>query len=420
MGQTLVEYRGTYRQVLNNGIVVIATENPAADIIAARIFFRTGSRYEPKEKSGISNLLATVLTKGTDKLSSFEIAERVESVGARLSADTTSDYFLVGVKTVSEDFVDILKLAAELIRSPSFPETEIELEKRITIQAIRSQLEQPFAVAFSQLREIVYRDHPYALSTLGTQETLSDINRQDILQFHQTYFRPDNMIISIAGRIVPEEAIALLEKVFGDWQNPTKPLPNLSLPKVNSQPCQALIPQDTQQSIVMLAYLASKVQHPDYATLKLLNTYLGNGLSSRLFVELREKRGLAYDVSAFYPTRIDDSYFVVYIGTAPQNTAIAREGLKMEVDRLATIQLSEEELQAAKNKLLGQYALGKQTNGQIAQIFGWYETLGLGIEFDSHFQENVAAVTVKDAQKVAHKYFGDPYVSITGPKEAIE
>jgi predicted Zn-dependent peptidase len=159
------------------------------------------------------------------------------------------------------------------------------------------------------------------------------------------------MIISIAGRIVPEEAIALLEKIFGDWQNPTKPLPNLSLPKVNSQPCQALIPQDTQQSIVMLAYLASKVQHPDYATLKLLNTYLGNGLSSRLFVELREKRGLAYDVSAFYPTRIDDSYFVVYIGTAPQNTAIAREGLKMEVYRLATIQLSEEELQAAKNKL---------------------------------------------------------------------
>lgn len=415
-----MEYRGTYRQVLNNGIVVIATENPAADIIAARIFFRTGSRYEPKEKSGISNLLATVLTKGTDKLSSFEIAESVESVGARLSADTTSDYFLVGVKTVSEDFVDILKLAAELIRFPSFPETEIELEKRITIQAIRSQLEQPFAVAFSQLREIVYRDHPYALSTLGTEKTLSDINRQDILQFHQTYFRPDNMIISIAGRIAPEQAIALVEKIFGDWQNPTQPLPNLTLPKVNSQPCEALIPQDTQQSIVMLAYLASKVQNPDYATLKLLNTYLGNGLSSRLFVELREKRGLAYDVSAFYPTRIDDSYFVVYIGTSPQNTAIAREGLKMEVDRLATIQLSEDELQAAKNKLLGQYALGKQTNGQIAQVYGWYETLGLGIEFDSHFQENVAAVTVKESQKVAHKYFGDPYVSIVGPKEAIE
>jgi len=413
-----VEYRGTFRQVLNNGIVVIATENPAADIIAARIFFRSGSRYEPREKSGISNLLAAVLTKGTGKLSSLEIAEKVESVGARLSADTTSDYFLVGVKTVSEDFADILKLTGELIRNPSFPETEIELEKRIAIQGIRSQLEQPFAVAFSNLREIVYRDHPYALSTLGTEETLASINRADILNFHQTYFRPDNMIISIAGRIVPEEAIALVEKVFGDWQPPAQDLPNLTLPKVNSQPCESLIPQDTQQSIVMLAYLASKVKNPDYATLKLLNTYLGNGLSSRLFVELREKRGLAYDVSAFYPTRIDDSYFVVYMGTSPQNTAIAREGLKMEVDRLVTIPLDEEELQAAKNKLLGQYALGKQTNGQIAQIFGWYETLGLGIDFDDRFQENVAAVTAEVAQEVARKYFADPYVSIVGPKEA--
>ena len=414
-----MEYRGTYRQTLNNGIVVIATENPAADIIAARIFFRTGSRYEPRKKAGLFNLLATVLTKGTDELSSLEIAERVESVGARLSSDTTADYFLVGIKTVSEDFVEMLKLTAELMRSPTFPETEIELEKRITIQGIRSQLEQPFAVAFSHLREIVYRDHPYALSTLGLEETLLTINREDILEFHQTYFRPDNMIISLAGRIVPEEAIALIEKVFGDWQPPAKPLPNLTLPRINSQPCEALITQDTQQSIIMLGYLASNVKNPDYAALKLLNTYLGNGLSSRLFVELREKRGLAYDVSALYPTRIDDSYFVVYMGTAPQNTAIAREGLKMEVDRLATIQLDEEELQAAKNKLLGQYALGKQTNGQIAQVFGWYETLGLGIEFDSRFQEYVAAVTVKNAREVANKYFGDPYVSIVGPKEAI-
>lgn len=414
-----MEYRGTYRQVLNNGIVVIATENSAADIIAARIFFRTGTLYEPAAKSGISNLLATVLTKGTKELSSIEIAERVESVGARLSADTTADYFLMGVKTVSEDFAEILKLTAELIKTPSFPETEIDLERRIAIQGIRSQLEQPFAVAFSQLREIVYQDHPYALSSLGTEETLAAINREDIQEFHQTYFRPDNMIISIAGRIDPEEAIALIEKVFGDWQTPAKSLPNSTRPKVNSEPCEALITQDTQQSIIMLGYPAPKVKDPDYATLKLLNTYLGNGLSSRLFVELREKRGLAYDVSAFYPTRIDDSYFVTYIGTAPQNTATAREGLKMEVDRLATIPLNEDELQAAKNKLLGQYALGKQTNGQIAQVFGWYEALGLGIEFDSRFQENIAAVTVKQAQEVASKYFGDPYVSIVGPKEAI-
>jgi len=140
----------------------------------------------------------------------------------------------------------------------------------------------------------------------------------------------------------------------------------------------------------------------------LLNTYLGNGLSSRLFVELREKRGLAYDVSSLYATRLDAAQFVVYMGTAPENTAIAFDGLRTEVDRLANIQLDEEELQACKNKMLGQYALGKQTNSQIAQVVGWYETLGLGIKFDEF-----------EAREAAQKFFIEPYISLVGPEAAI-
>ncbi len=169
----------------------------------------------------------------------------------------------------------------------------------------------------------------------------------------------------------------------------------------------------------MLGYLAAAVKSPDYAALKLLNTYLGNGLSSRLFVELREKRGLAYEVSAFYPTRLDASHFVAYMGTAPENTAIAIVSLRAEVDRLCQTILSPEELQAAKNKLLGQYALGKQTNAQIAQVLGWYEIIGLGIEFDDKFTDAVAAVTLEEAQAVACRYFSEPYLSVVGPAEQV-
>jgi zinc protease len=171
---------------------------------------------------------------------------------------------------------------------------------------------------------------------------------------------------------------------------------------------------------VMLGYLVSPVQNPDYAILKLINTYLGNGLSSRLFVELREKRGLAYEVSAFYPTRLDTSQFVVYMGTAPENTAIAMSGLRTEVERLCTTQLTPDELQASQNKLLGQYALGKQTNGQLSQVFGWYETIQLGIEFDTRFQEEVKAVTPEMIQQVASKYFLEPYISLVGPAAVVE
>lgn len=418
------------RRLLKNGLVAIAIENAAADIIAARIFVRAGGRCEPLEMAGLSHLVAAVLTKGTEQLSSLEIAEKIESVGASLSTNSSPDYFLISLKTVSADFPEILKLANELLRSPSFPEPEIELEKRLTIQGIRSQKEQPFSVAFEQLRQAMYPGHPYGFSTLGTEKTIEKITRQDIQNYHQTYFQPNNIVISIAGRINSEAALQLVEEIFGDWPVSPAGFPRLNLPKITPNPCHLCTAQDTQQSIVMLGYLAAAVAYHhddvndnsiDYAALKLLNTYLGNGLSSRLFVELREKRGLAYDVSAFYPTRLDPAMFVVYMGTAPENTRLALASLRYEVQRLCDIPLTAEELQAAKNKLLGQYALGKQTNAQLAQVFGWYETIGLGVEFDTRFPEAVLTVNTAIAQAVACQYLaGNPYVSLVGPAEAIE
>ncbi|MGK7916761.1 MAG: M16 family metallopeptidase [Prochloraceae cyanobacterium] len=403
------------RLVLDNGITLISVENPAADIIAARIFLKSaGGRWDTLQKAGLSHLVAAVITKGTEQFSALEIAEQVESIGASLGADAAPDYFLVGIKTISADFAQILKLAGEILRSPTFPEAEVELEKQLTRQNIRSQLEQPFNIAFDRLRQEIYQNHPYGVSILGTQETVSSLIPTDLQQYHESYFRPDNLVISISGRITYQEAIDLVDRVFGDWQAPQTPLPQLKLPAINSQPSQKITPQQSQQSIIILGYLAAAVKSRDYAGLKLLSTYLGSGLSSRLFVELREKRGLAYDVSAFYPTRLDLSPFVAYIGTAPENTAIALEGLRTEVERLSQTQLTPEELQAAKNKLLGQYALGKQTNAEIAQLFGWYESLGLGIEFDTQFQENVAQVTPEMAQKVAGDYLIEPYISIVG------
>ncbi|CDM97827.1 MULTISPECIES: M16 family metallopeptidase [Limnospira] len=423
MTQTLTpsfsDTQNVHRYVLDNGIILLVTENPAADIIATRLFLRTGTRWEPPHQAGLSHLLAAVMTKGTESLSSLEIAERVESVGARVSADTSSDYFLVGIKTVSGDFEDILELVAQLLRAPSFPEAEIELERRITIQGIRAQKEQPFSVAFDHLRRGMYQNHPYAISGLGTEETVSQITRADLQEFHQTYFRPDNLIISLAGRITLEKALSHIQRCFGDWKAPPTPLPKLTLPTIISNPHKAIAPQETQQSVIMLGYLAASVYHEDYATLKVMNTYLGNGLSSRLFVELREKRGLAYDVSAFYPTRLDASQFVVYMGTAPNNTAIAIDGLRAEVDRLTNTPLTEEELQVAKNKLLGQYALGKQTNSQLAQIYGWYETLELGIDFDQQFQIDVASVTVPQVLEISQKYFCQPYLVLVGPQAIV-
>ena len=416
-----VENQNIHHLVLNNGITSIAIENQAADVIAARIFFKNaGARWEPRERAGISHLLAAVITKGTESLSSGEIAEKIEAIGANLGADAAADYLGLGIKTVSGDFGEMFKLAAEIMRAPTFPTPEVELEKHLTIQSIRSQQEQPFNVAFNQLREAMYPEHPYGISILGTEATVATLERSHLEAYHREFFRPDNLVISLAGRFQVEQMVKLIEDVLGDWQSPATAITHPQLPILSPQQCQRITPQDTQQVIVMLGYLTAAVKHPDYPVLKLLSTYLGNGLSSRLFVELREKRGLAYDVSAFYPTRLDESQFVVYMGTAPENTAIALAGLRTEVERLCEQKLTETELQAAKNKLLGQYALGKQTNAEIAHLYGWYETLGLGIDFDTQFPEQINQVTPTMAREVALRYLTEPYISLVGPETAIK
>ncbi len=408
------------RVVLANGLTVLITENPIADIVAARFFVRAGSSWETPAQFGLANLLAAVLTKGTITHSAQAIASQIESVGAGLSADATADYFLLSLKTVSADFARLLPLAAEILRSPSFPTDQIELERKLTLQAIRSQQERPMSLGMNQLRQAIYGEqHPSSQPGLGTETTVAQIQAADLHQFHQTHFRPDNLVISLAGRITVAAAIALVESAFGDWPTPQQSLPELHLPTINSQPHTRVLAQPTQQSLVLVGYLATSLRSPDHAALRVLNTYLGSGLSSRLFVELREKQGLAYEVSSFYPSRLHPAYFVVYMGTGAENTAIALDSLQTEVQRLCAAPLSSEEIQVAQSKILGQHALSKQTNAQLASLYGWCDILGLGLDYDRQFQSDIASVTAEQAHQVALRYLSAPYISLVGPEAAI-
>ncbi len=408
------------RAVLDNGLVVLVTENPTADIVAARMFIDAGSRHEQPDQAGLSHLVAALLTKGTQAHTAQEIAEQVESLGASLGVSSTPDYFLVHLKTVSSDFADILTLAANLIQSPIFPEMELALERKLTLQAIRARQEQPLAIALQQLRQSIYRQHPYSQNGLGTLEIVEQLQRSALSQFHGQYFRPDTAILSIAGNISLEEAKGLAEALFGNW-TPASTAPPIIPAQIDldSTPHESVQTQNTQQSIVMLGYPAPAVQDTDYPALKLLHIYLCSGLSSRLFTELREKRGMAYEVSGLYPTRLHPSHFVVYLGTASKNTALALSLLKDELQRLSTQPLSDTEVQGTKNKLLGQYALGKQTNHQIAHLYGLYEFLQLGADYDQHFIQSIQSITPAQLYQAALQHLKEPFISVVGLELAI-
>ena len=407
--------------VLANGLVVLVTENQIADIISARIFVGAGSICEGLGQSGLAYLMAATLTKGTAHSSSLEIAEQVESVGASLGVERAPDYFLLSLKTVSHDFLGILGLAAELLQHPAFPENEVALEKKLALQSVRSQQEQPFTTALGGLRQSLYPEgHAYIQTGAGDSACLEGLSTEDLHRYHQKFFRPDNIVISISGNISATEGQQLCQQVFGNWRTPPRPLPSLQLPEIGGHHHRLCVtPQPAQQSIVMLGHLAPAVQEPEYAALKLLYTYLCSGLSSRLFVELREKLGLAYEVSGFYPTRLGPSHFVVYMGTAGDKTAIALQSLQSEIDRLCQHPLSTEDVETAKSKLLGQYILGKQSNAQLAQLMGWYESLGLGITYDQTFPQQIRALDAEAVHQAARKYLQQSSISLVGSETAL-
>ena len=410
------------RRVLDNGIVLLITPNPTADIVAARLFFKAGMIQETPQHWGLSHLVASVITKGTEQYSAQEIAQVVESAGASLGTDSAPDYFLLSFKAVSEDFGNILALAAEILRSPTFPERELETERSVTMQAIRARKEQPLSTALRPLRAAIHGEHPYAQTSYGTLDTIEAIAPPVLHQFHQSYFRPDQMVISIAGNITLDQAQEQVEASFGTWANGAPLNPNPP-PQRPSKPrhIQVLTQvQNTQQTIVALGYPAVSVHHPDYLGLKFLMTYLCNGMSSRLFSELREKQGLAYEVSGFYPTRQDTTHFVTYLGTTPENAERAFTQMRGELERLADGTITEDDLAIAKRKWTGQYALGKQTNSQIAQIYGWYEILGLGYHYDQSFLSAMQAFPLAEVHRIAQDHFAYPICSVVGPAESIQ
>jgi predicted Zn-dependent peptidase len=321
---------------------------------------------------------------------------------------------------VAADFPELLRLLAEILREPSFPEAEVERERELLLQTIRAQQERPFSLAFNQVQQTLYGDHPYALPELGWLETVGSLTREDLLAYHATYCRPEGMVMAVIGPEPPETMAAQVEAVLGDWVSTSPPAPelDLSLPPLEKPQLRKLF-QPTQQTTIVLGFRGSPAASADYPALKLLATYLGSGLSSRLFVELRERSGLAYEVSAFFATRRDPAPFVAYLGTAAENTPVALERLQAEIHRLHKTLLSDEEVEMTQRKLLGQYALSKQTNAQVAQLAGWYEILGLGMEFDQQYLQRVRQLTPAQLQQAAKTYLVNAAIALVGPEEAL-
>ncbi len=401
-------------QRLSSGLTVLVRENPTAPVVAVSLQARMGIRWERAETAGISNLLQQVVVKGTTRRSALEIAEMAEGIGGSIGASGDADFSEIRGTALARHWQSLLELIADVALRPTLPPGELENERRAVLSRIRDREDQPFSLALDTLLRLLYSPHPYGLPALGLRGVVERLERGALLEHYRRHYRGDRMVLAVSGQVTASAVLEELSSLFATipseagGADPTPPPPV-------TESSRQVLERPAAQSQILFGYLAPPLNHPDYPAVKVLSAVLGGGMSGRLFVELRDKQGLAYVVGALYPSRRDPSFFVIHMGTAPENLARAEEGIKKEVERVRQEQVSDEDVARAKAHLLGTLAMDRRTNAREAWHLAFFDLEGVGHEFLNRYVARVEAVTAEDVQRVAQTYLSRPPIVVLRP-----
>lgn len=405
----------TQKYELSNGATLLLTPNEINDIVAISIFSKGGEFTETT--AGTAQLTASVLTKGTQKYSSAEFAKTLEENGIKIVPSVDADKFSISVLTTKNEYDKTLELLNEIINNATLDEYEIEKTKNDKLNSIKKSKDVPLNIAIDNYKTHIFENSPYSNSNQVLEKTLPKISKNDIKNYYNKVFYPQNIVISINGNVNKDKTLAEFSKIFspksGEKFNYTKhSVPELA----NGKKISTQIKDIKTDWIIIGWQTAGVTQYKDYATLQVIDALLGTGMSSRLFKNLRDRDGLAYQLGSQYSPNVLKGAFIVYIGTNPENLDYAEKRLKEEVFRLKTEFVSSKELQEAKDKLLGHYIIGQETNLDKATTIGWFEASNRGYNFDNEYAKLINNVTENDIIEVANKYFNDKYIlSIVKP-----
>ena len=396
------------RETLPNGMVVLHSGRHSVPMVSVVMAIRAGSIAEPSAKAGLAYLTAALLNEGTQKRTSREISEAIEFVGGSLSASAGADYTTVSLTVLKKDIALGFDLLSDIVLHPAFQEEEIARKKQITKNRLIQQNEEPGVVASIAFSKAVFGEHPYGRQVQGTVETLDTITRQDLADFHSAYFTPNNTIVSVVGDISRDELIQLLGRYFGDWQQ--KKMPENVLPAIGQKksPTVIKVNKDLTQTNIILGHLGVTRDNPDYYAVTVMNYILGGGgFASRLVDNIRDNRGLAYDVHSYFSASKYSGNFQAGLQTKNEsaNTAIAE--VIREMERMRTEPVSDKELADAKSYLTGSFPLRVDSNSKIAGFNLAVEYYGLGLDYIDRYPAIINAITKEDILNVAKKYL-DP------------
>ncbi len=415
-----------HSHVLDNGLKVLLVENPSIPTVSMNASVLAGARFDPESKAGLAIMVSRLLDEGTETRTSLEIADAIESVGGAIDADGSFERTLVSAGVLNKDIDLGLELLADLSIRPIFPQEYVEKEKERTLAEIVSAQDRPQVVAGWAFNELIYQDHPLHRPSHGYPQTVERIERADLIEFHQKYFVPNNVLVSVVGDFHVSDVLPKIEKAFGSW--PSKPItfPTYPEPVRQTGKRTKFIQMPAQQLNIYLGHLGITRTTPDFYALQVVDTILGGGagFTARIPQRLRDELGLAYTTfaSITMTAGLDPGRFVAFIGTSPENMKLATEGLINEIRRIIEEPVTAEELQDAKDYLTGSFVFAFESSPQIARFLVHAEVYGLGFDYVEKYPEYIRSITIEDISRVAKMYLdAENYtLVVVGPTDGTD
>lgn len=391
---------------LKNKIEFAYKRNPNTPRVA---FYLNFSINNYPKNPGMYSLLVRLFMQGTKNRTAQQLSEELDKYAIEFTAELKLDYIKFKFVCLNEDFEKALGIFTDIVKNTTFEEFEKE---RTKLQGeIIAELDSPRAKIIDSYYKNIYEGHSYGYTNTVILENLNNIKKQEVIDGYKNILENSKKVCAFVGDLDFDKVNNLLEENLGDIAPSTQNLPCLAHPLLTETKNVEIIQPDLNQAHILKGWLAASADSEDYASIALLNIILGaSGLSSRLFLELRDKKGLAYVVRSAYDVARLSANFSIYIATEPNNIETSLKGFDEEIEKIKTIPVSEEELENAKNNIFGKWAFIGETNSQQANWLAHYGVMGFGFDFHEKAVEKIKKVTPQDIIACANKYFNDTYV----------
>ncbi len=412
-----MEGHGYRRTTLENGLRIVTETMPSARSVAASVYVGAGSRYETTEQAGMSHLLEHLLFKGTAKRPTpQEISEPIEGVGGVMNAGTDRELTVYYAKVARPHFDRALDVLTDMVRNPLMANEELEKERKVVIEEIASTSDSPAQLVDVLLDETMWPGQALGRDVAGTEESVTALTREGTVAYMKRQYVPNNIVIAVAGAIEHDAVVGAIESQLGDWKR-GKPSDWFRAENGQHTPRIAVKYKKTEQAHIEIAVRAVSSKDPDRFALDLISVILGEGMSSRLFLELREKRALCYDVHSYASHYLDTGSFAVYAAVDPKKTTEAVQALIEELSRMRIGGVSDDELRKAKELSKGRLLLRMEDTRSVSGWLGGQEMLNGEIKTPDEVVALVEAVTMDDMRRVAEKVLHESRLSmaLVGP-----